>query len=120
LQYGQPVQRFLFLSHGPRAGREDDWQLAADSNVAQRAVLNVGPLVVTEFIPDHERIVLIENTAEIQIQKENMLQFETRREQNGIPAAEKEAESNNGKQRRHLSRDRSGRTETNSPAFDKL
>jgi hypothetical protein len=76
--------------------------------------------VVTEFIPDHERIVLIENTAEIQIQKENMLQFETRREQNGIPAAEKEAESNNGKQRHHLSRDRSGRTETNSPAFDKL
>jgi len=37
-------------------------------------------------IPNHERIVLIENTAEIQIQKENVLRFEARREQNGLPA----------------------------------
>ena len=36
--------------------------------------------------PDHERIVLIEDTAEIQIQKENVLRFEARREQNGLPA----------------------------------
>jgi len=42
--------------------------------------------VLTEFIPDHERIVLIEDTAEIQIQKENILRFEARREQNGLPA----------------------------------
>src|SRR6266568_5227968 len=42
--------------------------------------------VLTEFIPDHERIVLIEDTAEIQIQKENVLRFEARREQNGLPA----------------------------------
>ncbi|MGC1417734.1 MAG: ATPase, T2SS/T4P/T4SS family [Candidatus Acidiferrum sp.] len=41
--------------------------------------------VLTEFIPDHERIVLIEDTAEIQIQKENVLRFEARREQNGLP-----------------------------------
>jgi pilus assembly protein CpaF len=42
--------------------------------------------VLTEFIPNHERVVLIEDTAEIQIQKENLLRFETRREQNGLPA----------------------------------
>ncbi len=42
--------------------------------------------VLTEFIPNHERIVLIEDTAEIQIQKENVLRFEARREQSGLPA----------------------------------
>jgi len=42
--------------------------------------------VLTEFIPDHERIVLIEDTAEIQIHKDNVLRFEARREQNGLPA----------------------------------
>ena len=42
--------------------------------------------VLTEFIPNHERTVLIEDTAEIQIQKENVLRFEARREQNGLPA----------------------------------
>jgi pilus assembly protein CpaF len=38
------------------------------------------------FIPTHERVVLIEDTAEIQIQQENVLRFEARREQNGLPA----------------------------------
>jgi pilus assembly protein CpaF len=42
--------------------------------------------ILTESIPDHERIVLIEDTAEIQIQKLNLLRFEARREQNGVPA----------------------------------
>ncbi len=42
--------------------------------------------ILTDSIPDHERIVLIEDTSEIQIQKENVLRFEARREQNGLPA----------------------------------
>ena len=42
--------------------------------------------ILTNFIPDHERIVLIEDTAEIEIQKENVLRFEARREQHGVPA----------------------------------
>lgn len=42
--------------------------------------------VLAEFIPNHERIVLIEDTAEIQIKKENVLRFEARREQDGLPA----------------------------------
>jgi pilus assembly protein CpaF len=41
---------------------------------------------LTEFIPDCERVVLIEDTAEIQIQKDNVLRFEARRGQNGLPA----------------------------------
>lgn len=39
-----------------------------------------------EFIPNHERVILIEDTVEIQIQKHNVLRFEARREQNGLPA----------------------------------
>jgi Flp pilus assembly CpaF family ATPase len=42
--------------------------------------------ILMEFIGDQERIVLIEDTAEIQIHKENVLRFEARREQNGLPA----------------------------------
>src|SRR6266446_3997082 len=42
--------------------------------------------ILTDSIPDHERIVLIEDTSEIQIQKENVLRFEARREQNGLSA----------------------------------
>jgi len=42
--------------------------------------------ILMEFIDDQERIVLIEDTAEIQIHKENVLRFEARREQNGLPA----------------------------------
>ena len=42
--------------------------------------------ILTEFIPEHERIVLLEDTAEIQIQKDNVLRFEARREQDGLPA----------------------------------
>ena len=43
--------------------------------------------VLTEFIPSYERIILIEDTAEIHIQKDNVLRFEAkRREQNGLPA----------------------------------
>lgn len=41
---------------------------------------------LTEFIPNHERVVLIEDTAEIQMQKDNVVRFEARREQNGVPA----------------------------------
>lgn len=43
-------------------------------------------MILAEYIPDHERIVLIEDTAELQIQKENVLRFEAPREQDGLPA----------------------------------
>jgi Flp pilus assembly CpaF family ATPase len=44
---------------------------------------------LTDFIPNLERIVLTEDTAAIQIQKENVVRFEARREQNGFTSAEK-------------------------------
>jgi len=40
---------------------------------------------LTDQFPN-ERLVIIEDTAEIQIQKPNVLRFEARREQNGVPA----------------------------------
>ncbi|MBZ5526110.1 MAG: Flp pilus assembly complex ATPase component TadA [Acidobacteriia bacterium] len=42
--------------------------------------------ILSNFIPDDERIVLIEDTAEVQIHKPNLVRFEARREQNGLPA----------------------------------
>jgi pilus assembly protein CpaF len=41
--------------------------------------------ILAGFIPDHERILLIEDTAEIQIRAPNFVRFEARREQNGVP-----------------------------------
>ena len=41
---------------------------------------------LSAFINDDERVVLIEDTAEIQIDKPNMVRFEARREQTGVPA----------------------------------
>lgn len=41
--------------------------------------------ILAGFIPDAERIVLIEDTAEIQVQKPNLVRFEARREQQGLP-----------------------------------
>jgi pilus assembly protein CpaF len=42
--------------------------------------------ILADFIPDYERIVLIEDTAEIQLHKQNVVRFEARQEQNGLPA----------------------------------
>jgi pilus assembly protein CpaF len=42
--------------------------------------------ILARFIPDYERILVIEDTAEIQITTPNLVRFEARREQNGLPA----------------------------------
>ena len=42
--------------------------------------------VLGKFIPPDERILLIEDTAEIQLVQSNLVRFEARREQNGVPA----------------------------------
>lgn len=41
--------------------------------------------ILAGFIPDDERIVLLEDTAEIAITKPNLVRFEARKEQDGIP-----------------------------------
>jgi len=38
------------------------------------------------FIPDDERILLIEDTAEIHLEQQNLVRFEARQPQNGLPA----------------------------------
>ena len=42
--------------------------------------------IFANFIPDHERILVIEDTAEIQINASNLVRFEARVAQNGFPA----------------------------------
>jgi len=42
--------------------------------------------ILAKFIPGDERILLIEDTAEIQLNHSNLVRFEARREQNGAPA----------------------------------
>jgi pilus assembly protein CpaF len=42
--------------------------------------------ILANFIPDHERILVIEDTAEIQIGASNIVRFEARVAQNGFPA----------------------------------
>jgi pilus assembly protein CpaF len=42
--------------------------------------------MLAKFIPDDERILLIEDTAELQLQQRNVVRFEARREQDGSPA----------------------------------
>jgi len=42
--------------------------------------------ILAAFVPDEDRIILIEDTAEIRISKPNLVRFEARREQNPIPA----------------------------------
>ena len=42
--------------------------------------------LLAKFIPEDERIVLIEDTAELQLPQANLVRFEARREQNGLPA----------------------------------
>jgi pilus assembly protein CpaF len=42
--------------------------------------------VLGKFIPPEERVLVIEDTAEIRLVQENLVRFEARREQNGLPA----------------------------------
>lgn len=42
--------------------------------------------ILANFIPEHERILVIEDTAEIQIATPNLVRFEARRAQAGLPA----------------------------------
>lgn len=42
--------------------------------------------ILAGFIPNSERLVIIEDTAEIQLHKDNLIRLEARREQDGVPA----------------------------------
>lgn len=42
--------------------------------------------ILAQLIPDDERILLIEDTAELHLNHANLVRFEARREQNGVPS----------------------------------
>jgi pilus assembly protein CpaF len=42
--------------------------------------------ILGKYIPQEERVLVIEDTAEIQLPQKNLVRFEARREQNGVPA----------------------------------
>jgi pilus assembly protein CpaF len=42
--------------------------------------------ILGKFIPQDERVLAIEDTAELQLPQQNLVRFEARREQNGLPA----------------------------------
>jgi pilus assembly protein CpaF len=52
------------------------------TNSGETTLLNA----LGKFIPPDERILLIEDTAEIQLAQANLVRFEARKEQNGVPA----------------------------------
>jgi len=73
----------------PLANRLEDYVLARKNIVisggtgtGKTTLLNI----LGKFIPEDERILLIEDTAEIQIAQPNLVRFEARQAQNGIPA----------------------------------
>jgi len=56
--------------------------ISGGTGTGKTTVLNI----LANFIPEQERILVIEDTAEIQITTPNLVRFEARREQDGFPA----------------------------------
>ena len=56
--------------------------IAGGTGSGKTTLLNI----VGKFIPEDERILLIEDTSEIQMGQENLVRFEARQPQNGMPA----------------------------------
>ena len=56
--------------------------ISGGTGTGKTTVLNI----LANFIPDQERVLVIEDTAEIQINTPNLVRFEARRAQNDLPA----------------------------------
>jgi pilus assembly protein CpaF len=56
--------------------------IAGGTGTGKTTLLNI----LGKFIPSDERILLIEDTAEIQMDQDNLVRFEARQPQNGFPA----------------------------------
>src|SRR5215831_6692765 len=65
-----------------RVGSRQNILISGGTGTGKTTLLNI----LADFIPDEERILLIEDTAELNVRKNNLVRFETRREQTGIPA----------------------------------
>jgi len=56
--------------------------IAGGTGTGKTTLLNI----LGKFIPSDERILLIEDTSEIQMDQDNLVRFEARQSQNGLPA----------------------------------
>src|SRR5438876_6274500 len=56
--------------------------IAGGTGTGKTTLLNI----LGKFIPSDERILLIEDTSEIQMDQDNLVRFEARKPQNGLPA----------------------------------
>src|ERR1700736_341027 len=65
-----------------RVSNRQNILISGGTGTGKTTLLNI----LADFIPDEERILLIEDTAELNIRKGNLVRFETRSEQAGIPA----------------------------------
>jgi len=65
-----------------RVEARNNMVISGGTGTGKTTLLNI----LAGFIPDEDRIILLEDTAEISIKKPNLVRFETRREQNCIPA----------------------------------
>jgi len=65
-----------------RVSNRQNILISGGTGTGKTTLLNI----LADFIPDEERILLIEDTAELNIRKSNLVRFETRREQAGTPA----------------------------------
>jgi pilus assembly protein CpaF len=63
-------------------GRRGNILISGGTSTGKTTLLNA----LTAFLPEEDRIVLIEDTAELQIDRPNLVRFEARREQSGLPA----------------------------------
>src|SRR5882724_7665506 len=65
-----------------KVGNRQNILISGGTGSGKTTLLNI----LADSIPDDERILLIEDTAELNIRKSNLVRFETRREQGGVPA----------------------------------
>lgn len=65
-----------------KVGNRQNILISGGTGSGKTTLLNI----LADSISDDERILLIEDTAELNIRKSNLVRFETRREQTGLPA----------------------------------
>jgi pilus assembly protein CpaF len=63
-------------------GKNENILISGGTSTGKTTMLNA----LTAFLPAQDRIVLVEDTAELQIDRPNLVRFEARREQPGLPA----------------------------------
>ena len=67
---------------GAAIERRENLLISGGTSTGKTTLLNA----LTVFLPKDERIVLIEDTAELHVTKPNLVRFEARREQRDLPA----------------------------------